>query len=231
MRSVLFLILFFTAYKIQSQCVTYRITENGDTLNCKDKNNFKQGKWTIHIDEIRGEPGYEEEGIFKDDKREGKWRRFNLMGDLIAVENYRWGFKDGLQQYFYMNAIEHEERWLAMDPKKKYDTINMPDLYDPDKNITKIIKVEGYSMRNGVWKYYQPGSMNLVRTETYVFDSLYTPKPEKVVKQTSTIPVVKDSAVADPSAKKIKPKEVLEFEKKNARKKKADIRDGKTSGP
>jgi hypothetical protein len=97
--------------------------------------------------------------------------------------------------------------------------------------LIKIIKVEGYSMRNGVWKYYKAGSMNLVRTETYMFDSLYTPKPDIPVKQISTVPVVKDSSATDPSAKKVKPKEVMDFEKKNANKKKINIRDGRTGGP
>jgi antitoxin component YwqK of YwqJK toxin-antitoxin module len=119
MRNIFIIVIIFISHQIKAQCVTYRIGEYGDTLNCKDKNNQKQGKWVIHVNEVRGEPGYEEEGIFKDDKKEGKWRKFNLMGDLIAIENYRWGFKDGVQQYFYMNALEHEERWLAIDPKKK----------------------------------------------------------------------------------------------------------------
>jgi hypothetical protein len=105
----------------------------------------------------------------------------------------------------------------------------MPDLYNPDKNIQKIIKVEGYAMRNGIWKYYKPGSMNLIRTETYMFDSLYIPKPEMPVKQISTVAVVKDSANSYPSAKKAKPKEVLDFEKKNVNKKKINLREGKTS--
>ena len=105
-----FFILLFTALQSHAQCVTYRLTDNGDTLNCKDKDAFKQGRWSIHVNEVRGEPGYEEEGLFKNDRREGKWRRFNLMGDLVAIENYRWGFKDGYQQYFVMNSLEHEER-------------------------------------------------------------------------------------------------------------------------
>jgi hypothetical protein len=60
----------------------------------------KQGPWVVHIDDLRGERGYEEEGIFWNDKKEGTWRRFSLEGDLIAIENYRYGYKDGKNTYF-----------------------------------------------------------------------------------------------------------------------------------
>jgi antitoxin component YwqK of YwqJK toxin-antitoxin module len=219
----LFLLLSFS--KSFTQCISYRLNDKGDTLNCKDKNNLKQGKWSIHVEQLRGEPGFEEEGIFINDKKEGKWRRYNLMGDLTAVENYKWGNKNGTQQYFYLNALEHEESWLAIDPKKQYDTIEVPDLYDPYKVEKKIIKVNAYALRNGVWKYYKPGSMSLIKTETYVFDSLYVPIPEK----SNTVATI-DKPVADSVPKKATPnktKEVLEYEKKNS-KKKTKVRDGAT---
>ncbi|MEO6684299.1 MAG: hypothetical protein ABIN48_15850, partial [Ginsengibacter sp.] len=50
-----------------SQYKTFTISVNGDTLNAIDQNNKKQGKWVIHVDPLRGERGYEEEGIFIND--------------------------------------------------------------------------------------------------------------------------------------------------------------------
>ena len=90
----LFFINAFSQYK------EYKISIKNDTINAIDYNNLKQGKWVISVPEIRGEPGYEEEGIFKDGKKEGMWRRYSLTSDLIAIENYRFGGKDGLQKYF-----------------------------------------------------------------------------------------------------------------------------------
>ena len=49
----------------QAQYKSYQLNAEGDTLNAIDKNDKKQGKWVIHVESIRGEPGYEEEGIFK----------------------------------------------------------------------------------------------------------------------------------------------------------------------
>jgi hypothetical protein len=217
---------------MQAQCKTYRLTGSGDTLNCTDFKGKKQGKWVIRIEELRGEPGFEEEGIFKEDKREGKWRRYSLMGDLQAIENYSWGEKNGNQQYFFMNELEHEESWLAFDPKKKYDTVDVPDVYDPYKIEKKVIKIQAYSLRHGVWKYYKPGSLSLIKTENYVFDSLYTPIPlnRDANPSPATIKKSNEDTAAKPLPIKNKPKAVMEFEKKNSKKKQFQVRDGRTGG-
>ena len=51
------------------------------------------------------------------------------MGDLLAIENYKWGVKDSIQLYFVQNMLEHEESWHALDPSRKFDTIYVPDFY------------------------------------------------------------------------------------------------------
>ena len=220
----LFFIFLFIASDIQSQCKTYRLTSNRDTINCTDYSNNKQGKWIIRVEELRGEPGYEEEGVFKNNLREGKWRKYSLMGDLLSVENYRWNNKDGVQQYFYQNELEHEESWRAVDPFKKYDTLDVPDLDNPTKTHQKIIKLEAYSQKHGVWKYYRPGSMSLVSTQTYLFDSLYKPVPD--IDKTVSATAAKDTTNQKPVV--AKPKAVEDFDKKNSKKKSIKVIDGST---
>ncbi len=215
----IFLFLLLMANNCYSQCKTYRLTSNRDTINCIDFNNYKQGKWIVRVEELRGEPGFEEEGVFKNNLKEGKWRKYSLMGDILAVENFRWNNKDGIQQYFYQNEIEHQESWRAVDPSKKYDTIDVADPDNPDKIEKKIIKIEAYNQKHGVWKYYQLGS---VKTETYVFDSLFNP----LAVTNKPITSAKDSTQQKPAV--AKPKQVEEFDKKNAKKKSIKIRDGRT---
>ena len=214
--------LLILGIKSFSQCKTFRITGRGDTLNCVDYNNNKQGKWVIHYDQLRGEPGFEEEGEFKDNLKTGKWRKFSLEGDLIAVENYQWGNKDGIQQYFYQGELEREESWRAINPERKYDTVDVPNVYDPYKVDRKVIKIDVYSLKEGVWKYYKPGSLSLIKTETYVLDKLQIPKSDFTSGNSS------DTATTIIPIKKIKPAAVQEFEKKNSGKKAVKIQDGST---
>ena len=49
---------FVNAQSIKS----FALSSNGDTLNITDKKDLKQGKWVIHVNPLRSEPGFEEEG-------------------------------------------------------------------------------------------------------------------------------------------------------------------------
>src|SRR5690349_20119442 len=80
------------------------ISVRGDTLNRVDMKDRKQGPWVLHVDALRGEPGYDEQGYFLDDKKDGLWVRFSEDGDKIAEENYRWGSLDGKAKYYTRNG-------------------------------------------------------------------------------------------------------------------------------
>lgn len=214
---VLAALLFLFFINGNAQYKTFKLTEKGDTINAVDKADLKQGKWVIHIDEIRGEPGYEEEGIFKNDKKEGIWRLYNLTGDIIGVENYKLGGKDGLQQYYtYLGDLYREENWRGYDPEDPYDTIAVYGTGSNEIIDYKIVKAEQYSVKHGEWRYYEPSTGRLVKREKY--DRGLLEKPGQ------TTPVI--SAV-DKTKKPDKTPEMLEWEKKNKGKKKV-IRDGRT---
>jgi hypothetical protein len=215
--------LLFIGLQSRTQCKTYRLTSTGDTINCTDMKNQKQGKWKIRIESLRGEPGYEEEGVFKNDKKEGPWRLYSLEGDFIGLENYRWGFKDGICRYYTIAGLEREESWRAINPEKPFDTIDVPDVVDQYKVIRKVVKREGETYKNGVWKYYRPGSLSLIKTENYNMDKLVIPKVEGAA---PTEMAKTDSTKKTPE--QLKTKEILDFEKKNSGKKAFKVRDGRT---
>lgn len=199
-----------------SQLKDYVIGPKGDTLNILDNQDRRQGRWVNHFDEVRGEPGFEEEGVYKNGRKEGTWRLYSLQGDLIGVEYYKWGNKDGACQYFGMNGtLLREENWRALNPEKQYDTLTVEDVDHLDKYKTVIVKNEGVAIKDGEWKFYDPVTHMVARTEVYTLG--------KLDKQFSgSSPVVKDS-----NKTVAKPKEVLDFEKKTG-KKKVKVQNGST---
>jgi antitoxin component YwqK of YwqJK toxin-antitoxin module len=218
MRWILIAALLFST-EAYAQLKDYKLNANGDTLNRVDMNGMKQGIWVNRFETLRGEPGYEEEGIYKNDRKEGEWKLFSLMGDLVGIENYRWGLKDGICQYFTVHGeLRLEQRWIALNPDKQYDTLVVEDIDKLDSYNTVIVKNEGASLKHGTWKYYDPVSGMIVRTETYTLGKQEKDQQEPLV-------------TAPSEKKKVeKPKEVLEFEKKNSGKKKVKYKDGSTGG-
>lgn len=221
-NSILFGLFLLSGMLAQSQLWTsYQLSVTGDTINCLDKKNMKQGRWVIRTEELRGEPGYEEEGLFTDDKKDGPWRRYNLQGDILAIEFYKWGNRDGKQQYFTMlGDLLREESWKAVNPENPYDTIDVPDLNNPMVMQSKIIKHEAAEVKNGNWKFYDPTSGMVLKTEYWVYG-----QKEKSGGSGTTQPVT-----SDPTKANTKPKAVQDWEKKNSGKKKVTVQDGRTSG-
>ncbi len=227
---ILFLILVLSSSLIaSSQCKTYRLTERRDTLDCVDMQGLKQGRWVIRVAALRGEPGYEEEGAFINNLKEGVWTRYNTMGDPLAAETYKWGLKNGVSRYFTIIGIEREEVWRAVNPDKIFDTIDVQDPTDPNRYEMVVIKNEGRSMRHGNWKFYYPNTGALIRIEKYVLDKLQEPDAENVVKGMTKVAgdTAKGKTAAAPE--KPKPKEVTDYEKKNSGKK-TKVRDGRVGG-
>lgn len=197
-----------------AQYKSYKISVKGDTLNAIDVNGLKQGKWVVHVDPLRGEPGYEEEGVFLNNKKEATWRKYNLEGDFIAFENYKDGDKEGKSEYFTpYGGLEREENWRAYNPGQPYDTIPIYGTGNNEIISYKIIKAKPYSVKDGTWTYYDNGK--IIKTEDYDRGFLrHSSQPE---------------VATDAPMKKIVPKEVLEYQKKNSHKKHIKVVDGTTS--
>lgn len=220
----IFLLGLLISLNASSQCKDYIIGIKGDTLNCTDVKGLRQGKWIIKYEQVRGEPGFEEEGQYVEGKKEGPWRQYSLQGDLMAMENYRWGNKNGVNQYFTRNGeLIREESWRAVNPLNPYDTVEVADWdKDPLGLITKsvVVKLEGSSVKHGPWKFYEPQTGIIMKTENWVLGDIDKgPKKDDIVNN------------APEEKKKVaKPKEVEDFEKKNSGKKKVRVRDGRTGG-
>ena len=211
----------------------YIIGVRGDTLNRVDMSGKKQGPWVIHVEALRGEPGYDEQGYFTDDKKDGKWVRFSLMGDKLAEEFYRWGNLNGKSRYYTRTGgLLREESWRAIEPGRKFDTVDVVDVNDPSKVVDRVVvKVEGQTMKHGTWTYYDPEWGTILKTEEYWADKLSTGKqPGAGDDELKPIDFTGTKAASYTIGKHsvTKPQAVLDFEKKNSKKKKIKVRDGST---
>ncbi len=232
MRLIVLLFLFISVSGM-AQWKDYKIGVKGDTLNRVDMQGRKQGPWVIHVDDLRGERGYEEEGVFENDYKEGTWKKFSLEGVKIAEENYRWGKLNGKQYYFtYNGGLQREESWRAMDPAVAFDTVAVYDIKDPSKVIDwVVVKNDGVALKHGKWTYYDPREGTVEATENYIMNKLQTNDGSMVADDDiRPIAISTGKQKTDTSAKKsiVKPKEVMDYEKKNSGKKKVKTRDGET---
>jgi antitoxin component YwqK of YwqJK toxin-antitoxin module len=217
------------------QCTEYILSANGDTLNCKDKKGFKHGKWTNRIEELRGEPGYEEEGVYQNNNKSGYWRIFTLRGDLIGIENYRYGQKNGLQQYYNtVGNLVKEESWLAHNPENPTEIVDVYDIKDPNKVYQVEVKLDASSVPHGIWKLYDPETGKVVRKDNYILGKLDdgSGTANGIIKKTEGKSDKEDKKdneeIKEKPKEKPKPREVQDFEKKNDGKKKYKIRTGET---
>lgn len=212
--TTIFVLLFVSNGNAQYK--TYALTQDGDTVNAILKDGLKHGKWIIRVEPLRGEPGYEEEGEFVKGEKNGLWRIYTLDGDLLAVENYKNGGKDGIQQYFtFLGELVREESWKGYDPENPYDTIPIYGTGSGEITSFKIMKAVPYSVKQGTWKFYDPETGAIVRSEKWELNNKLNP--------------VSNSApnVATEKKEVEKTPEMLEWEKKN-RGKKGAVRDGRT---
>ena len=207
--------LFFTGNGF-AQYKEYKLNAKGDTINAINNDGQKVGKWVNEAGELRGEPGYVEEGKYRKGEKNGFWRKYSTQGDLLSVENYINGGKEGLQQYFtFLGVLEREENWKGYDPEDPYDTIPVYGTGSGEIVDYKIVKAEPYSVKNGEWRYYDPENGRLLRTEQWSNNNL-----------------VKPNATIDVSKEYVKPKktdktpEMVEWERKNRGKR--VISDGRT---
>lgn len=207
--------LFFISANSFAQWKEYKLNDKGDTINAVSKAGLKEGKWVNRVPELRGEPGYEEEGIYIKGQKEGYWRKYSLEGDLLAVENYKKGGKDGLQQYYtFLGELIREESWKGYDPEAPFDTVAVYGTGSNEIVEYKIVKAEQYSVKHGDWRYYDPANGALVRTEHWELNNIKKPAATTAV-------------VVTQKKKPEKTPEMIEWERKNKGKKNV-IRDGRT---
>lgn len=131
--------------------------------NQRDGQNRKQGRWVEEVSELRGEPGYTWEGVYKNDRKEGVWKKTSAIGNLLAEETYKNNVLDGYCKYYFPNGKLNEEgAFLATEIAGQRDTIMIIDPVTNAETPTEIVRL-GNSVRNGVWKLYDEETGKMVK--------------------------------------------------------------------
>ncbi len=134
-----------------------------EKVNQRDAQNRKQGRWIEEVGELRGEPGYTWEGIYKNGRKEGVWKKTSSIGNLLAEETYKNNVLDGYCKYYFSNGkLSQEGAFLATEIEGQRDTIMIIDPVTNAETPTEIVR-QGNSVRNGVWKLYDEETGKMVK--------------------------------------------------------------------
>ncbi|MFB6457293.1 toxin-antitoxin system YwqK family antitoxin [Chitinophaga sp. Hz27] len=133
-----------------AQQLEYKVPKH----NQKDEKGRKQGLWMEEVGEIRGEPGFTWEGVYKNDRKDGKWTKSTHSGILLAEETYKNNALNGYCKYFYPDGKKSAEGLIVSSeiPGQK-DTIAVIDLETGNETMKEIVR-EGNPVRQGLWKVY-----------------------------------------------------------------------------
>jgi antitoxin component YwqK of YwqJK toxin-antitoxin module len=152
----------------------FEISNNGDTINITDDNNYKQGYWEIKTPPRFSELGMLEVGKFLDNKKTGYWETYEGHS-IVSKEHFKDNILDGAVLYYDEDRVVTKGFYKGIDPTKKFDTVNV---YNPKTNMDTVVIMlaQKGSIKSGDWQYYDNGK--IFKTETYFLGELYDTKYE-----------------------------------------------------
>ncbi|MCK7554594.1 hypothetical protein MKQ70_06070 [Chitinophaga sedimenti] len=142
-----------------------------DKINQYDAKKQKQGPWSENMPELRGEPGYIWEGVYKSGRKEGVWIKYSTGGTKLAEETYKNNVLNGPAKYYFNNGkLMSSGSFVATDIDGQVDTIRVIDAAtNEEKDV--VITRQGNPVMHGAWRvfdeetnkyitqYYQMGEM------------------------------------------------------------------------
>ncbi len=127
-----------------------------------------------------------------------------------------------------------EESWLAQNPDKPTETVEVYDVNDPKKVYLVEVKMEASSVAHGFWTIYEPVTGKVLRKENFILGKLDdgSGTANGIIKKDPNAPADTNNSTTkkEETKEKPKPKEILDYEKKNSGKKKIKVRTGQTGG-
>ena len=170
------LIVIFTTFISLSGISQNSDVFKGDTINRIDEKNWKQGNWIIFD---KSKTSIIEEGVFKNNRRSGVWKKYYDSGKAKHEITYIKGKPDGFARFYYENGNVSEEglwkmnKWVG-DYKFYFENGNLSYNWNYNKEgkregEQKYFHENGNLMIAGDWtngqesgvikEYYENGSL------------------------------------------------------------------------
>lgn len=162
MRRII-LLLFSIAICYNSFAQSYELLE-GDTINKKDINNKRQGRWLIKANPSKN-PGFSPravvaEGYFKDSRKEGVWKSYFPNGKLKSEITYERSRPRGAYTLYYDNGnVEEKGIWERTKNTGDFKRFHENGKVSQDFTFTESGKSSGEQKY-----YYENGQLRLVGT-------------------------------------------------------------------
>lgn len=169
-RKIIFLFtILLSSISLYSQIL--HIPQDPDSINQYNSKKQKTGFWIYDAKESLDGFSYNEIGYYENDKKQGKWIKYDGLGRLIAIENYRNDVLDGESLYFEKGALSLKANFRGLNSDNLYDTFLLIHPVSLEE-YQVVVATEKGTTRHGIWKYYNPKVGSVIRMEEYQVDSL-----------------------------------------------------------
>lgn len=137
-----------------------------EALNQFNSKGEKQGLWYIDQKPDKFQDGYIAFGRYEANQKQGLWYRMDHLGRLIFIKNYRNNVQDGISQYYQNGALICIGNFRGLNPENKIDSFWVTNpLTEFDTLI--LVPSEKGSIKDGLWRYYNPVTGQLQEEEMY----------------------------------------------------------------
>jgi hypothetical protein len=154
------------------------------SLNQRDGQGHKNGPWWENIPALRGEPAYYAFGSYDHGKKIGPWYRINSVGDLEAIENFRFDVLHGEVKYFEQGKLVCVGHYRGLNTSQAFDTVLVVHPVTGEERLVRVSTQQG-ALRHGLWQFYDPATGRLIREEEYQVDERISSKTFEIAPRDS----------------------------------------------
>ncbi len=153
--------------------------------NQRDAAGKAHGLWYVHQEALRGEPELTSFGAYDHGLRTGIWYVSNAQGNIVSIESFKQGVRDGKVQYFENGKLICIGHYRGVYAQNEKDTVHLIDPISLDEYWVSVNTERG-SVKHGNWRFYDELSGNLTKEEFYQMDELIF-KKDFIVSQADSI--------------------------------------------